>query len=84
MFDQTVFNISIAVSGFLGGWWLKVLWDAVRELQLADKNLTDKLATIEILVAGTYAKREELDKMANAIFMKLDRIEGKLDKKVDK
>jgi len=36
------------------------------------------------LVAGSYAKRDELDKMAAAIFLKLDRIEAKLDTKADK
>ena len=50
MFDQTVFNIALAITGFLGGWVLKVVWDAVRDLQEADRNLVDKVNTIEIMV----------------------------------
>ena len=82
--DQTIFNIAISVSGFLGGWWLKVMWDAVKDLQLADKILVDKVNTIEILIAGNYISKSEFDKMAAAIFAKLDKISDKLDKKVDK
>jgi hypothetical protein len=82
--DQTIFNIAISVSGFLGGWWLKVLWDAVKDLQLADKILVEKVNTIEILIAGNYINKLDFDKIANAIFTKLDKIEDKLDRKVDK
>jgi hypothetical protein len=82
--DQTIFNIAISVSGFLGGWWLKVLWDAVKDLQIADKILVDKVNTIEILIAGNYMSKLDFDKIAAAIFAKLDKIEDKLDRKVDK
>ena len=82
--DQTIFNIAISVSGFLGGWWLKVLWDAVKDLQIADKILADKVNTIEILIAGNYMSKLDFDKIAAAIFAKLDKIEDKLDRKVDK
>ena len=82
--DQTIFNVAISVSGFLGGWWLKVLWDAVKDLQLADKILVDKVNTIEILIAGTYMSKIDFDKIVAAIFAKLDKIEDKLDRKVDK
>ena len=82
--DQMLFNIAITVSGFLGGWWLKVMWDAVKDLQAADKVLVEKVSSIEILVAGSYMSRHDFDRVANAIFAKLDKIEDKLDRKVDK
>lgn len=82
--DQTLFNIAISVTGFLGGWWLKVLWDAVKDLQSADKELAEKVGQIEILVAGSYMSKNDFDKIAVAIFAKLDKIEDKLDRKVDK
>ncbi len=82
--DQTLFNISVTVIGFLGGWWLKVLWDAVKDLQAADKVLVEKVSSIEILVAGNYITRADFDKIGAAIFAKLDKIEDKLDRKVDK
>ncbi len=82
--DQTVFNIIATVAGFLGGWWLKVMWDAVKDLQSADKVLVEKVNTIEILIAGNYMSKQDFDKIAAAIFAKLDKIEDKLDRKVDK
>ena len=82
--DQTLFNIAVTVTGFLGGWWLKVLWDAVKDLQTADKVLVEKVSSIEVLVAGNYMTRADFDKIAAAIFAKLDKIDDKLDRKVDK
>lgn len=82
--DQTFFNIAVTVSGFLGGWWLKVLWDAVKDLQSADKILAEKVSSIEVLVAGNYMTKTDFDKIGAAIFAKLDKIEDKLDRKVDK
>jgi hypothetical protein len=82
--DQTIFNIAIAVAGFLGGWTLKVMWESLKDLQTADKILVDKVNTIEILIAGTYMSKVDFDKIAVAIFAKLDKIEDKLDRKVDK
>ena len=82
--DQTIFNIAATVAGFLGGWWLKVMWEAVKDLQAADKVLVEKVSSIEILVAGNYMSKQDFDKIAAAIFQKLDKIEDKLDRKVDK
>ena len=82
--DQTVFNIIATVAGFLGGWWLKVMWDAVKDLQSADKVLVEKVNSIEILVAGNYKSKQDFDKIAAAIFAKLDKIDDKLDRKADK
>ena len=84
MFDQTLFNYALALCGALGGWVLKVIWDAVKDLQSADKVLVEKVNTIEILIAGNYMCKSDFDKIAAAIFAKLDKIEDKIDKKADK
>lgn len=86
--DQTLFNIVITVAGGLCGWWMKVMWDAVKDLESQDRALADRVAAIDVLVAGSYVKRDyfesKLDGFTNAIFAKLDRIEDKLDGKADK
>ena len=84
MFDQTLFNYALALCGALGGWVLKVIWDAVKDLQAADKVLVEKVNTIEILIAGNYMSKSDFDKIVAAIFAKLDKIEDKIDKKADK
>jgi hypothetical protein len=84
MDQQQFFNIAVAIIGALGGWWMRVMWQSLKELQAADSKLADKVSSVEVLVAGKYVMREELSRDISAIFSKLDRIEDKLDKKVDK
>ena len=63
---------------------MKTVFSSVKDLQQADQKLAEKVGEIEVLVAGHYCKKDDLEKMTTAIFTKLDRIEDKLDKKVDK
>jgi len=81
---QLIFNLVIGVAGTLGGWWLKVVWDELKDLQEADKALVEKVASIEVLVAGRYTTREEFDRNLNAVFVKLDRIYELLSQKADR
>lgn len=82
--DQTIINWLLAGFGALIGFLLKGLWQAVKDLQAADKVLAEKVGSIEVLVAGAYVKKDEFALQMNALFAKLDKIEDKLDKKVDK
>jgi len=79
--DQQLFNIVIAIAGALGGWWMKAMWEGLKDLQKADQNLTHEVAQLQILVAGQYMRRDEFERTSQAIFQKLDRIEDKLDEK---
>ena len=81
---QTIFNIVVSLSAFLGGWVLNSLQAALTHLQEADVELAKKIQSIEVLVAGNYVRRDDMERMQVAIFGKLDRIEAKLDGKVDK
>jgi len=81
---QTFINILLGLVAFLGGIWVRGLADSLKELKDADTVLAIRVQEIEILVAGTYAKREEVKELGEAIFAKLDRIEAKLDGKADK
>jgi hypothetical protein len=81
---QTIINITIGLAGGLGGWILNNLKASIDDLRKADSILADKVQHIEVLVAGTYVKRDDMDKLGNALFAKLDKIESKLDHKADK
>jgi len=74
---QTVFNVAVPIGAAIFGWFMRQLWEANKELR-AD------LTNLRIHIPETYAPKSELEKFANALFAKLDRIEEKLDKKVDK
>jgi CHASE3 domain sensor protein len=82
--DQVIINWLLAGFGALIGFLLNAVWQAVKDLQTADKELAGKVAEIEVLVAGAYVRKDEFTQSVNALFAKLDRIEDKLDKKVDK
>jgi len=69
-----------AVLGFL----LNAVWQAVKDLQRADNELTKRESEIEVLVAGNYVTRQEFDRVVARLFAKLDSIDRKLDSKVDK
>lgn len=71
---QVFFDVAIGVVGVLGGWILNTVWGAVKDLQESDKQLAEKISSIEILVAGRYVTREEFNSTLNQVFERLDRI----------
>jgi hypothetical protein len=86
--EQTFLNWTFAVLIAGGGWWMKATWEGLKELQGADRSLIDRVAAIDLLVAGSYIKRDHFEtkmtEFSTAIFNKLDKIEDKLDRKADK
>lgn len=82
--DQTIINWLLAGFGAIIGFLLNAVWQAVKDLQNADKVLAEKVGSIEVLVAGAYVKKDDFAHTIEALFKKLDKIEDKLDKKVDK
>jgi hypothetical protein len=84
MDNQQLLNVLFAVVGVLGGWWMKAMWEAVKSLEQADKQLSAQVGDLKVLVAGGYVRTESFDGLSKAIFAKLDRIEDKLDLKADK
>lgn len=81
---QTLFNLAFGAIGALGMWILNGLKDSMNSLQKSNSDLAGKVQAIELLVAGTYVKKDDMDKMLNALFAKLDKIDSKLDGKADK
>ena len=81
---QMSFDALGAVTMFLFGYLLKSIGDSIKGLQKADGALSDKIQHLEILVAGDYVKKHDLTQLTEALFTKLDKIEDKLDRKVDK
>jgi len=81
---QTMLNWAFGLTTFFGGIWVRGIADSLKELKSVDNDLATKVQGIELLVAGQYVKRDELAALGNAIFVKLDKIEAKLDHKADK
>lgn len=81
---QLLFDIAIGLVSFLGGYILFGLRESIKTLHEDDRLLTEKVQAIEVLVAGKYVTREDLQTMGTDLFNFLRRIEEKLDRKVDK
>lgn len=81
---QELVNWLLGGFSALIGFLLNSVWQALKDLQHADKRLADDVAAINILVAGDYVRKDELNMAITALFAKLDRIEDKIDKKADK
>ena len=82
--EQSALNWVFGVANIILGAALKWIYDAHRDLRKADERLAEKVNKIEVVVAGEYVKREEFDRIADAIFNKLDKIYEKLEQKADK
>ena len=81
---QVLFNIAVGFIMTMLGWFLRVAWDSLAKLQQQDRELADKVARIEVLVAGEYVKKEDFERVIERLFDKLDHIEIKIDNKADK
>ena len=75
--EQQVMNWAAAALGATGGFLMRTLWRNVDRQQ-------ERITQIEVLVAGQYMPRHEMNERFDAITTKLDAIFEKLDTKVDK
>lgn len=83
MESQAVFNVVVGISGALGGWVLKVIWDAIRTLDSDVKQLgrevhsdfvkredfRESVADVKSDMRTGFARVEE---MLGAVFNRLD------------
>ena len=72
--SQELFNVIFSVVGVLMGWCLKVIWSTMSELRDSDKEMMEKMSRIEVLVAGSYVKREDYQKAMERLFERLDEL----------
>jgi hypothetical protein len=82
--NQDLLNWAFGIINLVIGGFMKAMWDSYKELKRTDTQLAEKVNQIEVLVAGQYVKRDDFDRVANAIFIKLDKISDKIDSKADR
>jgi len=82
--DQALINWMMGGFGAAIAFILRVVWEGLRELQKADLELASRVNEVQLVVAGQYVKREDMERIQAALFAKLDRIENKLDLKMDR
>jgi len=67
-----------------GGWFMKVLFDKIKTLEVADFTLATAVNELRIALPTTYAQRSDIEKLGDGMFTALRRIEDKLDTKEDR
>lgn len=77
MEQQDFINLAIALACSIGGWFCRIMWQSVKDLQ-------KDLKQVEIVIAGQYVTRVEMTKNQDEIIKRLDKINDKLDEKADK
>lgn len=76
--DQSIINWILAALGAAIGFVIRAIWQAIRELQNSERRMTDRLHSVQVLVAGEYVKQDEFLRHSEAMFKKLDRIENRV------
>ena len=74
---HTAFNLAFAGLSGVMGFIIKVLWDAI-------VTLRRDLGELERSIKDNYVRRDDFRDTMRAMFEKLDRIEIKIDGKMDK
>jgi len=81
---QTLFNIAIAIIAFIGGFTVNRLFNKLDALTKQDSDMTKEINQLNVSLPTKYVMKEDLRRLSDALFMKLDTIEAKIDKKQDK
>lgn len=77
MDSQDIFNAAITLSGAFGGWILKTIWDAIKDLKTEVRELNRE-------VNQDFVRREDFKDSIGEIKDMLNKIFDKLDNKADK
>lgn len=77
MESQDIFNAAITLSGAFGGWILKTIWDAIKDLKTEVRELNRE-------VNQDFVRREDFKDSILEIKEMLNKIFDKLDNKADK
>jgi hypothetical protein len=77
MDGQSLFNAIIALGSAAGGWFLKTIWDSVRDLKAEIRSLS-------LEMHQDFARRDDFKEAIKEIKDMLVRIFDKLDDKADK
>lgn len=73
---QDYFNGLLGLVAFLGSWWMKSVWVAIKQLEKTDSEVFAKVTKIEILIAGEYAKKQDMDTKFDKVSEKISKVEN--------
>jgi len=81
--DQTLFNWVVGVCGFLGGWVLKVIWDAIKDLKKDIRQIERDLPEVYVRKDDFKEAVREIKQDMKDGFNKIDNTLGLIFKKLE-
>ncbi len=81
--DQTLFNWVVGVCGFLGGWVLKVIWDAIKELKTDIRQIERDLPEVYVRKDDFKEAIRDIKQDMKEGFNKIDNTLGLIFKKLE-
>lgn len=81
--DQMIFNWAVAAAGALGGWILKVIWDAIVELKKDLKQMDTKMHEDFVRRDDFKDAVKEIKEDMKSGFAKTDNMLGLIFKKLE-
>lgn len=81
--DQVLFNWAVGIAGFLGGWVLKVVWDAMKELKQDIRQIERDLPEVYVRKDDFREAVREIKQDMKDGFSKIDNTLGLIFKKLE-
>ena len=81
---QIFVNLGFSLFGILLGILLTVIFKRIGDLSMEVRKLEERHNVLSVDVPKNYVAKIDFQHMIDTLFAKLDRIEAKLDSKVDK
>jgi hypothetical protein len=75
--SQDLINLGIAIVGATVGWFLKIIWNSIQELQIAIRDLEKEVHT-EYVSKEDY--REDIKEVKDILHQIFDKLDNKADK----
>ena len=81
---QTLFNIALGLISFIGGIFMRVVWDSHKEVRKSADDAKQDVRALEKEIAAAYVRKDDFYNFTNRLTEQLNRIEDKIDRKADK
>ncbi len=78
------FQIAMGLVSFFGGWFLKVLFQRIEQLEQTDAELAKVISDMRVDLPTHYVSKNDFHQALDNIHAALRRIEDKIDSKADK
>ena len=80
----TLVSIGLLVVSTLGGWFIKSIFDSIKDLNLKDDAIARQLNELAVMLPSQYVHKDQHSRELSDIMATLRRIEDKLDAKADR